>query len=270
MRWLRPEGGDLTAFFGRVREAPERLLLLDYDGTLAPFREERNEAVPYPGVRERLSAMVDTGGSRVAVISGRATRDLVSLLGLPHLLEIWGSHGGERLLPGGTYEVRPLPAGAGEVLDHEAAWLREEGLAERCERKPAGVALHWRGMMPLEHEVLEARVHARWRAAVQVHPNQLAVHAFDGGLELRVPGVDKGQVVEQILAEASPEAAVVFLGDDLTDEDAFRALAGRGLSVLVRTSARPTAAELWLEPPGELLDFLDRWADATRRQQTNE
>src|SRR5215471_2765713 len=63
-----------------------------------------------------------------------------------------------------------------------------------------------------------------------------------------------------------PGAAVAYLGDDRTDEDAFAALQGLGLAVLVRTSPRPTAANLWIEPTEELVEFLARWrlAQASR------
>jgi trehalose-phosphatase len=55
------------------------------------------------------------------------------------------------------------------------------------------------------------------------------------------------------------DAVLTYLGDDLTDEDAFNALHGRGLSVLVRGSQRKTAADLWIKPPQELLQFLEKW-----------
>ena len=55
---------------------------------------------------------------------------------------------------------------------------------------------------------------------------------------------------------------MAYLGDDLTDEDAFRAVATRGLGILVRQELRKTAAVAWLRPPEELLDFLHRWARA--------
>jgi trehalose 6-phosphate phosphatase len=61
-----------------------------------------------------------------------------------------------------------------------------------------------------------------------------------------------------------PDTPAAYLGDDATDERAFRAISGRGLSVLVRPSWRQTAAELWLRPPEELLDFLNRWLEALR------
>jgi trehalose 6-phosphate phosphatase len=59
------------------------------------------------------------------------------------------------------------------------------------------------------------------------------------------------------------ESPSAFLGDDLTDEDAFRKLKGRGMAILVRDEYRPTEAEVWLKPPHELLEFLEQWATRT-------
>jgi hypothetical protein len=82
---------------------------------------------------------------------------------------------------------------------------------------------------------------------------------FDGGLELRAPGKNKGDAVSAILAESGPDFAAAYLGDDQTDENAFRAIKGRGLSILVRPEPRPTMADMWLRPPDELGRFLRDW-----------
>jgi trehalose-6-phosphatase len=89
---------------------------------------------------------------------------------------------------------------------------------------------------------------------------------FDGGLEIRVAGPGKGDAVRVILKEAGPGAAVAYLGDDQTDEDAFRALKGNGLTALVRPQSRPTGADVWLQPPHELLQFLQEWLRASGGQ----
>ena len=65
-----------------------------------------------------------------------------------------------------------------------------------------------------------------------------------------------------ILGEIGPKAAVAYLGDDQTDENAFRAIKGRGLAVLVRIEPRPTMADVWLRPPEELGNFLRGWLTA--------
>jgi len=66
------------------------------------------------------------------------------------------------------------------------------------------------------------------------------------------------------LDEIGPEVPVAYLGDDLTDERAFRALGRAGLSVLVRPEWHTTAAALWIRPPEDLREFLTRWLQACR------
>ena len=85
---------------------------------------------------------------------------------------------------------------------------------------------------------------------------------FDGGIEIRPPEANKGDAVRTILSEMNPETPAAYLGDDNTDEHAFQAMNGRGLSILVRPRWRPTTAQLWLSPPDEVLDFLTRWLKA--------
>jgi trehalose-6-phosphatase len=91
----------------------------------------------------------------------------------------------------------------------------------------------------------------------------LALLDFEAGIELRV-GRNKGGAAAAILAEESAASPVAFLGDDRSDEEAFRvvrSLGERGLSALVRSTLRPTDAELWLRPPREVVSFLVRWAE---------
>ena len=75
-----------------------------------------------------------------------------------------------------------------------------------------------------------------------------------------------GTAVKQILSQESAARPVAYLGDDLTDEDAFAALGNRGYSVLVRTEVRESAARFWLRPPEELLEFLDAWIEGSRNR----
>ncbi|HMQ30842.1 MAG TPA: trehalose-phosphatase [Chloroflexaceae bacterium] len=256
-----PDGDPrLDAFFAALPRARCPLLMLDYDGTLAPFKVERDSAAPYPGVREALNRIV-AGRSRVVVVTGRAAHSLRPLLGLDHPVEVWGSHGAERLAPDGAYTPAALPPDAAAGLAEAADWLEEAGLAERCERKPTAVAVHWRGLDEAQAARLAALAEPAWAAIAR--RSRLELRPFDGGLELRAAGFDKGRAVNTLVEETGPGAAAAFLGDDLTDEHAFAALRGRGLTILVRPAYRQTAAELWLRPPGELLRFLGRWQAAT-------
>jgi trehalose-6-phosphatase len=86
---------------------------------------------------------------------------------------------------------------------------------------------------------------------------------FDGGLEL-LAGRNKGDALRMILHELGRQTPIAYLGDDLTDEDAFEALEGRGLGVLVRREWRPSGAVVWVRPPGELRKFLEDWCRALR------
>ena len=62
-----------------------------------------------------------------------------------------------------------------------------------------------------------------------------------------------------MLSQTGENSAVAYLGDDMTDEDAFQAVKARGLAVLVRPQFRPTAADVWLRPPEELVAFMQHW-----------
>lgn len=257
MKYLRRDV-DLDHFFAALGRNPNRGLLLDYDGTLAPFRKERDQAFPYPGVREIVDEIMAAGGTRVVIISGRAVDDIVPLLGFARRPEIRGSHGWERLDPEAEEPtIAPMAAGRREALDACRKWLAGEFDATRVEDKPASVALHWRGADAAASASAEKR--ARGGLEPIASGAGLELRGFDGGIEVRVPGRDKGTVAEEILTELGHGCAAAYLGDDDTDEDAFRAIAGLGLRLLVRETERPTLADLWIRPPGELLEFLSRW-----------
>lgn len=257
MRILRPAGHP-DRFFEKLAQAPRAVLLLDYDGTLAPFCVDPQDAVPYTGVREALNALMAQHDTRVVLVSGRWTRDLLPLLGLRQTPEIWGSHGWERRFPDGRIEmVRPAER-ALQGLAQADTWIEKvHARGGRSELKPACLAIHWRGLDAAAAADIRNIVTENW--ALYTRDTGLELHQFDGGIELRVPGRHKGDVVETIRAEM-PDALLAYLGDDVTDEDAFRALADSSLGVLVRTEWRATDAGLWLTPPDELLDFLHRWA----------
>jgi trehalose-phosphatase len=247
------------SFFERVAQAPARALLLDYDGTLAPFTSDRMSAFPYKEVPELISQIMGNQ-TRVVFISGRPATELLFLSGIHPHPEIWGSHGAERLHPDGSYEVASFSDEQLAALQLAAQSLQACGLGARTEIKPGGVAVHWRGLSRDEGAALESKVRNLWASPMKEYG--LRILAFDGGLELRAPGKNKGDAVTAILGEIGPAAAVAFLGDDPTDEDAFRALKGRGLAVLVRTEPRPTLADVWLRPPEELTNFLRGWLTA--------
>lgn len=259
MKILSPDL-DMESFFSQVAKARDRLLLLDYDGTLAPFRVERDQAFPYPGVIELLNDIRCSQASRVAIISGRAIQDLTPLLDIDPLPEIWGSHGWEHLSDNGKYMISSPDEPTKQALSQAKEYIESLDLTQYCEQKPVSIALHWRGLVTGVADSIKAQVKNRWKELEDI--SNLKVQDFDGGMEIRIKGKDKGTAVTSIIDNLGKEVSIAYLGDDKTDEDAFKALNKRGLSVLVREEFRLTEADLWIKPPGELIEFLSKWKQA--------
>jgi trehalose 6-phosphate synthase/trehalose 6-phosphate phosphatase len=264
---MTPEAANrLDQFFAALRTAPRALLLLDYDGTLAPFRVDRFKAKPFSGVTELLRRIQKQGSTRMTVITGRPAGEIAPLLGLDPPLEVWGLHGAERLYPDGRRELENASPATVEKLDELRAMLRRDSFGGLFEDKANAVVMHWRGLPTRKAQWIERRTRELFDPAAQL--DGMGLLDFEAGVELRV-GRDKGGAVEAILQEcvASEKRGlpVAVLGDDLTDEAAFRAVNAAGapsLSVLVRDEWRATEANIWLRPPEELRNFLSRWATA--------
>jgi len=251
----------IDEFLRSVAKAPLSVLLLDYDGTLAPFVLNRNQAIPYEGLTDLLQRIVNVGRTRLVIVTGRDAHDIGALLGLEPNLEVWGAHGLQRLRPDGVCEMRKLPANVKRALDDARRWLRYQGLQHLAEIKPGSVAVHWRGIEDVAANLLRGRVLLGW-SRIAEHAS-LKLLEFDGGVEMRLAGLDKGDVVRTIVKEAGPGVPIAYLGDDAADEHAFEALGPIGLTALVRPTPRRTSAQIWLKAPQELLEFLARVLAAT-------
>lgn len=257
---MTPDAAEkLDAFFKRFESGASPLLLLDYDGTLAPFRVNRYEARPWAGVRELLARIQRQGRTRMAVITGRPAGEIGPLLGLETPLEVWGLHGAEHLYADGRRELEAAPPGAQKKLDELRERLRVDSLGGLFEDKPNAAVMHWRGAPHHKAEAIEKRTRQLFEPLAQI--DGLSLLEFEAGVELRV-GRDKGGAVEAILEDAGDYGPVAYLGDDLTDESAFcavNAANGAHLSVLMRHKWRETEANVWLKPPEELRAFLEMW-----------
>ncbi|HKM48674.1 MAG TPA: trehalose-phosphatase [Terriglobales bacterium] len=251
---------ELAPFLQTVAQAAQSVLLLDYDGTLAPFKAQRDQAYPYPGVVLLLQEIVRNGRTRVIVISGRDADDVLPLLNIHPHPEVWGVHGLQRLKTDGSMEMPRLDERTLNGLSDADRWLGYQQLRHTAEFKGGSIAVHWRGLMESVAESVRARVLLGWRPIADY--SGLDLLEFDGGVEVRAREADKGDAVRAFLGEISPDTPVAYLGDDNTDESAFQAMQGRGIGVLVRPIWRQTAAQFWLKPPDEVLDFLGLWLKA--------
>lgn len=257
----------LEEFFKTFSAKIQPLLLLDYDGTLAPFRVDRHRARPYTGVREALARIQDSGRTRIVVISGRPAKEICPLLrGDPPVLkdpvEVWGLHGAERVHIDGRREMEQASPATQRKLDEVREYLRHNNLGGEFEDKPNAAVMHWRGASPRTAKFIETRTRELFEPLAKLEG--LTLLEFESGLELRI-GRDKGGAVATLVSEAPPGTPVAYLGDDVTDEAAFRALNKLDcphLSVLMRAEPRETAASLWLKPPSGLRAFLKKWNKA--------
>ena len=201
-------------------------------------------------------------------ISGRAIEDLLPLLGLDPAPEIWGCHGWECMLADGRRLEVVLPDLAADGLTAAFEWVHVQGFEGLCEQKPVSIAIHWRGLSSVEQKRLASKIEAGWQPIADQYG--LDIHPFDGGLELRCQGRDKGTAIREVLAHTDKGDVVAFLGDDLTDEDGFKEISGCGMGVLVRSDMRPTRADIQISPPEELLDFLKTWLETAMPASTQE
>ncbi len=263
---MTPEAAQkLQSFFGAFEKSQHPLLLLDYDGTLAPFRVDRFTATPFAGVRALLQQIQDHGHTRMAVVTGRPAHEIAPLLQLNRPLEVWGLHGAERLYADGRRELEQAPPATQGRLEELKQHLRRDSFGGLFEDKANGAVMHWRGLTRKKAEQVEQCTRALFEPLSNLEG--LALLDFEAGLELRT-GRDKGAAIEAILAETHCSSPVAFLGDDLTDEAGFSVVNKAGsahLSVLVRRSLRETAADVWLSPPQEVIDFLRHWIEAEAR-----
>jgi trehalose-phosphatase len=238
---------------------------LDYDGTIAPFSADRRRAFPYPAIPELLQRIDAACQTRLIVVTGRPAYEVVPLLGLVPLPEIWGTYGLERLYRDATqachrYEDADVSDQVAAALAEAEASLDSAGLRDCIEVKLAGVAVHWRGLKP--SEILDARTKAYRILEPLAHQPDLVMIEFEEGVEIRLRSANKGDALRRLLSDLDADLPIAYLGDDATDEDAFRVLNGRGLTVLVKAKRKFTSAQLWLKPPEELIWFLKGWIRA--------
>ena len=258
----------LEPFFSAFTSAAPPLLLLDYDGTMAPFRVNRFEARLYAGVRELLTRIQRDGQTRMAVVTGRPAGEIGPLLGLKPALEVWGLHGAERLYANGRRSMESASPHAMRKLDELRDRLHRDSLGGIFEDKPNACVMHWRGLSSTKAHAVEKKTRGLFEPLAEM--DGLRLLEFEAGLELRV-GRDKGGAVEAIVAEMGAHGPVAYLGDDLTDESAFRAvnaLEGSHLSVLMRRKQRATDADIWLRPPADLRAFLKLWLREVEKRGT--
>lgn len=228
-------------------------LFLDVDGTLAPIEQRPHAVGPHPVRNSLLTQVAEQLGGRVAVISGRTIADVDRILD-GSVRAVAGVHGLERRTASGERVTLSPHASIDEAKRALQAFAdADRGL--EVEDKGLSIALHFRRSPGAADAVRDLA--GRLAAATG-----LVRQDGDCVVELRTPGPNKGDAVLAFMAEPPFEGAVpVFVGDDLTDEDAFRAsVAAGGFGILVGPP-RETNATHRVADVDEVLGWLRRVAE---------
>jgi trehalose 6-phosphate phosphatase len=233
---------DLSAALRDVAGRRPLLIASDYDGVLSPIVPVPSEAVPSPGVAEALARLAAADGVTVALVSGRGVADLQTVSGFSGPFRWVGSHGAE-------FDA-PVPPELTERRDDLVARLRPLVAAVPggyLEVKPVSVAVHVR---QVADRAAAAELLAQAEAAAD---SSLTRKPGKEVLELALTAADKGGVVRRLRNECAARAAM-YLGDDVTDEDAFRALEPG--DVTVKVGDGETAARYRVPDTGAVVELL--------------
>lgn len=240
----------LPAVASGAPQPPRWALLLDVDGTLLAFADDPAAVVVDTALRTLLGNLHAALDGSLALVSGRALQDIDRLFGAPHWAAA-GLHGWQWRDAAGVTHEHAIDAARQRRLHHAMRALAASQPQARFEDKGVAVAVHCR-----HAPQLWTALHAACLATLAQLPGytlQLGNHV----MEFKPAGVDKGDAVRTLLATALGTGRMpVYVGDDLTDEDAFVAVnALGGISVRVGTRT-PSAARFTLPDPPAVRRWL--------------
>jgi len=251
--------GKTETIFARLqKELPA--IFLDYDGTLTPIVDDPTKAKLDEKTREVLQRI--SKHMFVAVISGRGLEDVRKMVGIDEL-SYAGSHGFEMSCGLGYFDEddkKQQYLSTLEKAEQELGRATRDMQGIRIERKPYGIAIHYRGAVEREIPEVESLVDSlaeRFSELKKISGKKI--------FELR-PNVDwdKGKALQAMLGQFHVDCSRItplYIGDDTTDEDAFRVLGDSGIGVLVSDEPRRTNARYILRDPSEVTIFLEKLAE---------
>jgi trehalose 6-phosphate phosphatase len=230
---------DLLRALDGAAATPRLLVASDFDGTLAPIVNKPADARPLPGAADALIALAGQPSTTVALVSGRALSTLRELSSIPPPVHLVGSHGAE-FDSGFSHDIdRELL----ERITAELTAIAANRPGVTVEPKPASVALHVRNAGAADgRAALDAAL-----AAAQAWDAELT--EGKAVLEFAVISTDKGEAID-IIRDRDDATAVVFFGDDVTDEKAFRRM--RDGDVGVKVGPGDTLARFRVETPEDV------------------
>lgn len=245
--------------FTKMDEADKILLLLDYDGTLVSFREKPMDVATSDEVKTLLTCLIQNPKFTVVIVSGRMVHEIKQLLEIRGL-SFAALHGLQiELANGKSYSWQPNNniRSILEKIKEASLYKFKDEKGVYIEDKKLTLAFHYRTLA-------EEKIHYATEKFLEI------VKKIDGNksfeiihgakvVEIRPKGWNKGKAVEYIytIIAESKNTLPFYIGDDTTDEDAFRAIGNRGLTVFVsNNSNQSTTAQYWLKDPDDVLKFL--------------
>ena len=228
------------------------LLLTDYDGTLTPFVKEREKAFLPPKTKFLLKSICEAGGE-VIIVSGRKPEEIYDFIELP--LEIWGCHGMERIDKYGRSTRGYIPEEDLKKLDNFSSQLNYFPRGS-VEKKPSGIALHWRERTEIFDMYMEVSV----KLLSEASSHSLKVIPFNGGVEFILSYFNKGTAITEISALYPKACPICYLGDDATDEDAFKEIGKlkSATGILISNDEKASSANAYISQ-NEVDLFLYFW-----------
>ena len=240
-------------------------IFLDYDGTLTPIVEDPKDATLSDKTKKVIKRL--TEHYSVAIISGRDLGDVQNMVGIGDIAYA-GSHGFDIVGPGGRYRNQEMGKRFLPMLKRAEAELRKairDIPGARIEHKRFAIAVHYRQVDSADIDMLKQRFDD-----ISSHYPELRKSTGKKVIELR-PNIDwdKGKALFYLLETLytnSGRILPLYIGDDITDEDAFRAIGEQGIAIAVGSEKRQTAAHYMLRDPEEVAKFLQELAERAERE----
>jgi trehalose 6-phosphate phosphatase len=243
------------------------VIFLDYDGTLTPIVKQPEDAVLSDRMRETLEEL--TKFYTVAIVSGRDMKDVMHFVKLDQIIYA-GSHGFRISGPDDMYmeneKAKKMLGKLDEIEKELRNKLENKIKGVKIERKHYAIAVHYRNSP-------EDQIDKIVNIAEQMISKHTGFKKGEGKKVVEVrPDLNwhKGKALYWILdavgLSKDPNICPMYIGDDITDEDAFKAIADNGIGILVGTHKQPTAAQYKLENVDQVQEFLQSMSKSYRTE----
>lgn len=238
------------------------MLFLDYDGTLTPIVSTPDKAFISQEVKDLLNKLSKSPMCKLAIISGRALKDIKNIIGLKGIIYS-GNHGLE--IEGPKIKFEPLVSLRYKAILEQIKNDLNKRLSSIngafVEDKGLSLSLHYR--LVDKKNIPQVKTIFHETIILYLVRNKIKIKTGKMVLEMRPPSEwDKGKIVlwllvRQKFALKDKDVVPIYIGDDTTDEDAFKVLKNNGITIFVG-KPKPSYAQYYLKDTNEVKEFLKR------------